>query len=417
MEEFIKFLKERVESYAVLKNEVVSTVVKIVDSKVEAVQRIKETSYNVMVRKGSRFLVSKVYTPEQLREGLGIMDKLPESRIVPKVHELSGERRSVKEDDGILRFMSDTSSVEDFLNSRYQVHGVLSASRFKRELVTSAGFHGNESRTWFQGYMRVRNGQYSGQWAFSSPKYDPEKVKITLNKAEEYASYTERIDLGDGYYDVVLSPMVMANLMMSVSYMASGYSIFTGNSIFANRKPGDMVGSEKFTLMDRPRGEELNSWDFDDEGFPTRDKAIISNGVYETPLLNLEIAEIMGKESTGNAGWIYPRPWTLEVKEGEVSEEGLLSGNVVLLTNNWYTRFQNRADGQFSTVARDAVIVFKGGKPVGTTSRVRIADKLNNIISNVEELSKERYSIAWWDAPLPGVYPYTLIKNVHLSKA
>ncbi|MEM3268204.1 MAG: metallopeptidase TldD-related protein, partial [Metallosphaera sp.] len=99
------------------------------------------------------------------------------------------------------------------------------------------------------------------------------------------------------------------------------------------------------------------------------------------------------------------------------SESSLLDGNVILFNNNWYTRFQNRAEGQFSTVGRDAVTLIKNGKPVGVVGRVRIADKLGNIISNVQALSKERYSIAWWDAPLPGIYPFALVSNVRVSKA
>lgn len=90
---------------------------------------------------------------------------------------------------------------------------------------------------------------------------------------------------------------------------------------------------------------------------------------------------MLNQDTTGNAGWVYPRPWTLEVLPGEVSESSLLEGNVILFNNNWYTRFQNRAEGQFSTVGRDAVVVIRGGKPAGVAGRVRIADKLGKIIS------------------------------------
>ncbi|MEM4042719.1 MAG: TldD/PmbA family protein, partial [Saccharolobus sp.] len=45
----------------------------------------------------------------------------------------------------------------------------------------------------------------------------------------------------------------------------------------------------------------------------------------------------------------------------------------------------------------------------------RIADNLKRIMKNIIELSKERYSVRWWDAPLQGLYPYALIKDVRLS--
>ncbi|MEM3244669.1 MAG: metallopeptidase TldD-related protein, partial [Metallosphaera sp.] len=208
-----------------------------------------------------------------------------------------------------------------------------------------------------------------------------------------------------------------ANLMASVAYSASGYSILTGNSFLSSKKVGEDVGSEKFSLIDNPKNDELNSWEFDDEAVPTRRTVVIDKGKYVSPILNIEVGRALNMETTGNAGWVYPRPWTLEVPQGETSESSLLDGNVILFNNNWYTRFQNRAEGQFSTVGRDAVTLIKNGKPVGVVGRVRIADKLGNIISNVQALSKERYSIAWWDAPLPGIYPFALVSNVRVSKA
>jgi len=93
--------------------------------------------------------------------------------------------------------------------------------------------------------------------------------------------------------------------------------------------------------------------------------------------------------STGNAGWIYPRPWNLEVEGGEVKEEDLTSGNVILVNNCWYTRFQNRAEGRFSTVTRDATVIYRNGSPAGVVGRTRIADTLVNLIRNVESRSKQ----------------------------
>ncbi|QKR01067.1 TldD/PmbA family protein [Metallosphaera tengchongensis] len=405
------------DQYAILEISSTSLVVKVVESKVEAVQRLKDRYFNVLLRKGRKFLVTKVTSMDNLEGNLAILDNLPDSKVVPSVLERSGKFSFSKTDQGIMNFMGDASRVAPLLNSRFPIYGTLTSTVITKRLVTSSGFEGEETRTWFQGYFRAKNGDYSGQWAFASTDYDERKIKASLERAEEFASYTGKIDVSDGVYDVILSPLTMGNLMMSTAYLASGYSIITGNSFLSNKRIGEQVASEKFTLRDIPKGEELNSWEFDDEAVPTMNKSIVERGKYVSPLLNLEVAEVMDMKSTGNAGWVYPRPWTLEVSPGEVGEGSLMDGNVILFNNNWYTRFQNRTEGQFSTVGRDATLVIRNGKPVGVAGRVRIADKLGNLLSNIYELSKERYSVAWWDAPLPGVYPYALIKNVHLSKA
>jgi len=51
--------------------------------------------------------------------------------------------------------------------------------------------------------------------------------------------------------------------------MASGFAVLTGNSFLSRVKPGEKVANETFTLTDSPRGEVLNSWDFDDEAMFT----------------------------------------------------------------------------------------------------------------------------------------------------
>lgn len=391
-------------------------VIKVVESRIETIQRLRDKYFNVLLRKGNRFTVTKVSSLDKVSLDKAL-DQLPESRIVPTVMERSGKFSFSKVDKGVVNLFEDSSRLLPLLSSKYPLYGTVTATIITKRLTTIHGFEGEESRTWFQGYFRAKNGDYSGQWAFASSSYDERKVRDTISRAEEYASITGHYDVSDGKYNVVLSPLVMGNLMATVAYSASGYSIMTGNSFLSTRKPGDVVASEKFTLMDNPKGDELNSWEFDDEAVPTRRTTIIDRGVYTSPLLNIEVGKVLDRETTGNAGWVYPRPWTLEVLPGEVSESSLLDGNVILFNNNWYTRFQNRAEGQFSTVGRDAVVVIKEGKPVGVAGRVRIADKLGKIISGIKELSKERYSVAWWDAPLPGVYPFALVEEVNLTRA
>ncbi|MEM3270634.1 MAG: TldD/PmbA family protein [Metallosphaera sp.] len=408
--------QSRLKPYAIQEISSQTLIIKVVESKIETIQRLHDRSYNVLLRKGNKFIISRVTSLDEVNT-FNLIDELPESRIVPTLAERSGDYEFSKVDNGIVKLIEDSSILLPIIHSRYPLYGTVTATLITKTLETTYGFKGKEKRTWFQGYFRAKNGNYSGQWAFASSVYDERKVRQAIERAEDYASITGNAEINDGNYDVVLSPLVMANLMASVAYSASGYSILTGNSFLSSKKVGEDVGSEKFSLIDNPKNDELNSWEFDDEAVPTRRTVIIDKGKYVSPILNIEVGRALNMETTGNAGWVYPRPWTLEVPQGETSESSLLDGNVILFNNNWYTRFQNRAEGQFSTVGRDAVTLIKNGKPVGVVGRVRIADKLGNIISNVQALSKERYSIAWWDAPLPGIYPFALVSNVRVSKA
>jgi PmbA protein len=411
----LESLKSKVDSAALLAVRTEEVIVKFVESSVAAIQRNSSSRYRVLLKKGKKYAVGESGSLD-LQEMLGELELLPESKLHPVISGNSGDYSSERMDGETLRIMEDVSPLVSAVQGQYPLYGTVTLSKVERSLVTSLGFRGVERRTWVQGYLRAKNGDYTGQWAFASTSFSPLQIKEAVSRAEEYASLTGRVRIDDGKYDVVISPLVAANLMQSLGYMASGFAVLTGNSFLSRVKPGEKVANETFTLTDSPRGEVLNSWDFDDEAMFTSNNRILDRGVFSTPLLNNEVAEVLGMRSTGNAGWIYPRPWNLEVEGGEVKEEDLTSGNVILVNNCWYTRFQNRAEGQFSTVTRDATVIYRNGSPAGVVGRTRIADTLVNLIRNMESLSKQRYAVAWWDAPLPGVYPFMLIRGLRITR-
>ena len=97
---------------------------------------------------------------------------------------------------------------------------------------------------------------------------------------------------------------------------------------------------------------------FDDEGTPTQSTKIIEGGVLTSYLHNLTTAKRFKTESTGNAGWIEPDAWNLEVGHGDSGYSEMVKEmkRGMSLTSNWYTRFTNYRTGEFSTVPRDGNI-------------------------------------------------------------
>ncbi|EZQ06650.1 peptidase U62 [Candidatus Acidianus copahuensis] len=404
-DEMIDYVKKvNAQDCAVLKFNVKRIVIKLVESKVETVQRMNDKFYLVALRKGERGFTGKL-------DNLEGEPTLVPSSIAPRVSDNDRQILKVKESN-VDKLMDDVSPLLN-LESKFPLYGIITVEKVERSLVTSSGFNGKEEGSGVSGYFRAKNGEYSGQWAFSSTNFSEKQVKDAIERANQYASITGKAQITDGKYDLVLSPLVMGNLMMDVARMASGFAIYSGMSMM---NPGDKVGSDNFTLLDTPREDRPDSWAFDDEGVFTYNKAIIENGVFKQPLLNIELSPFFKANSTGNAGWLYPRAWNLEVKEGDESVDSMVSGNVILINNVWYTRFQNYVEGTFSTVARDASVVYKEGNPVGIAERIRIADSLKKIMQT-EAISKERFSVRWWDAPMQGVYPFVLVKGVKVTKA
>lgn len=201
-----------------------------------------------------------------------------------------------------------------------------------------------------------------------------------------------------GKYRVLLSPMIVGNLVGEVVDAANAGMLIFGMSFPQGKKPGDQVFSPQLTIHGKPHDISLPGFSgFDDEGVATRDKTIVDGDVFKGFLHNSKTAKLVGAETTGNAGWIMPRPFNLEVSPGDMKPEEMLEmlDNGLYQTNNWYTKFQNYLEGLFSTVTGDAAFIVRNGEPVACVERVRIADVMPRIFSNIEAIGSEQWQVEW----------------------
>jgi PmbA protein len=90
--------------------------------------------------------------------------------------------------------------------------------------------------------------------------------------------------------------------------------------------------------------------------------------------------------------------------------------NGILITNVWYTRFNNYLTGEFSTIPRDGTFLIRNGKILHPINRLRVTDSLKRIYNNITELGKELKHIESWEAESPTILPYILVKDVNTTK-
>jgi PmbA protein len=210
--------------------------------------------------------------------------------------------------------------------------------------------------------------------------------------------------------------MTAGELLEWASRAALAGSVITGSSFLARRKPGDRVASEALTIASTPRDEGLPEYTgFDDEGVAARDVAFIESGVFKTLLHNTKTARLLGGETTGNAGWVFPRLFNLRVSPGDVSpgEEAEALGEGVYITNNWYTRFQNFLESTFSTVPRDAAFTVRGGRLRACVPgyKIRLEGRLDSMLMGVEALGSRLYRIRWWEVETPIRVPFLIVSE------
>jgi len=305
--------------------------------------------------------------------------------------------------------------------SKVETGGILLAKFENVYLASSEGPSGVDTRSAIELSIRAfsqREASGHGVECRSTLRdFEPSRAGT---KAGEIAKMAKNPVLGDeGVYDVVFDPLIFGSLLAIWAGMASAYSIMTRTSIFVD-KLGKNVAPEIVTLKDNPAPYSLSNRVFDDEGVPTRENVFIDHGSFKTYLHNASTAKMFKTKTTGNAGLIAPTPWNVEMEAGDASKEELFKEmkRGLYLTNAWYTRFQNSAKGDFSTIPRDGIFLVEKGEIKRSLKDLRISDNALAMLGNISGVSKERQHIHWWDeADPPSLSPYVLMKNVHITKS
>ena len=245
--------------------------------------------------------------------------------------------------------------------------------------------------------------------------FDPARAG---KKAGEIAKQAKNPKAGkEGTYDVVFDPLFSGSLMGMWGPMASAYYVMVRLSIFVD-KLESKVASEIVTLRDVPAPYSVSNRVFDDEGVPTQENVIIEKGQLKTYLHNTSTARIFNTKTTGNAGIVSPGPWNIEMDSGDMSREELLKEvrHGLYLTNTWYTRFQNYASGDFSTIPRDGIFQIENGEIRQSLKNIRLSDNALRMLNGITGISKERQHVHWWgESDPPSLSPYILMKDVRIT--
>ncbi|WP_075057564.1 TldD/PmbA family protein [Thermogymnomonas acidicola] len=225
----------------------------------------------------------------------------------------------------------------------------------------------------------------------------------------------------EGRYTVLLSPHVLGNLMTYSEGFLSSYSVDTGLSCFIGMEGGKEVASEAFSLWDVPQDRKGEGYTpFDDEGTETRNRALIERGTLKTFMHSYSTGRKHGRESTGNAGVLYPHAWQLQVGPGGGRDhEKILDEieNGIVIGNTWYTRFQDYRSGTFSTVPRDGgVFLVRRGEIKERWEGMRISDSVPSILRNVIEASSDMRYTRWWEEISASLMPYVLVDGLNISR-
>jgi PmbA protein len=252
--------------------------------------------------------------------------------------------------------------------------------------------------------------------------FDPTKPASEAGRIA--SSALNPLPIKPGKYDVLFYPLPMSDLMSAIAGAGSINSVESGMSFF--KKAGQVVGSPKLTVYDwanMPYG--IDSFMFDEEGAPAQKTPIIVKGVFKNFLHNYSTAHKYKTKTTGSAGLTAPAPSNTYIVPGKSSLASMIKQmkKGLIITNTWYTTFQNYQAGTFSTIPRDAIFYVENGKIKHPTKDVRISESMLNLMKSISEIGKNPEQVASWFAGEPPsfanniVIPPLLCKKLNITKS
>lgn len=257
-------------------------------------------------------------------------------------------------------------------------------------------------------------------------KFGPEFVGDKAGKLS--AMNRDAKDGEEGRFTVLLDPLCFGSTITEVGSALSAFSVDSGMSFFVG-KMGEQVASDVLTLYDDPHLPGSGMAGFDDEGHPTQRTLAIENGILKSYLHSTSTAAKFKAESTGNAkigggyfaptGSIMPSYWQTHVMPGKRSMEDIIADidKGIYIANTWYTRFQDRRGGDFSTIPRDGIFYIENGEIKEAWKGIRISENIINMLKNIRELSSEVMPVDWWGETSSAFVPYALIDDVRITRA
>jgi len=151
---------------------------------------------------------------------------------------------------------------------------------------------------------------------------------------------------------------------------------------------------------------------------PTQKNVLIDRGILKTYLHNTSTARRYKTRTTASAGLIAPQAANIILSKGNYSLDEMIRSvrRGIIVTNTWYTRFQNYRTGEFSTLPRDKALVVENGKIKCATRGIRIADSMPNLLSKVSAIGKDSRQILSWEVEVPVDTPPVLVKGINITR-
>jgi len=416
---------EKYDEYVVIEKEEITRQIKFYKGKIEVVKEWNDRNMELFLYRNEKLVNFSIENPDmkKIKRAMEEAEKImPHLSPAPFHIGKDGNYKNNKIfDENVLDEEKMKDKVEEAMVAGMEygkeAAGVMYSWVERIRVENSLGIDVRDANSGSYLSIRIFGEDSSGHAVSCSRRMDGIKG-MAGREAGEMADLSKNgVKIKEGIYDVILAPMAFADIISNFGAFSSALAVDAGYS-FLKGKIGREVCSENLSIYDSGvERDGIYSRKFDDEGVATRVNKIVEKGTLKNYLHNGTTSFLNGTETTGNAGIISPHPWNLVVDGSKRKLEEMI-GDIrkgILISNVWYTRFQNYSTGDFSTVARDGAVMIENGEIKQGVKGIRVSDNMERMLKNVECISDEKKQIFWWETEYPVFAPHALIRDVRIT--
>jgi len=278
-----------------------------------------------------------------------------------------------------------------------EAFGMLGRAVTELAVVDAEGVERYAAATEAYGSFTVRVDDGTSHWVDLDRRLDVLDLDAVVARTVEEAGRARgRVDLADGTYDVVLSPLATGELLEGFhAYGFTGDAVADGVGSVARRR-GERVAPETVDVADDPQAVRGLPFPFDPEGTDASRVPLLDHGVVADAVTDRASAARAGLPMTGHAHIAreetpHPAPASLTMAPGTASVDELVAGveRGVYVQRLWYLRVVDPAATTLTGGSRDACFLIEDGRLTTPVRPARFTESVFGVLSRVDAIGAD----------------------------
>jgi predicted Zn-dependent protease len=251
----------------------------------------------------------------------------------------------------------------------------------------------------------------------------------------------------EGNYDVILGPYSVADIMdhmlvpqlgmaqiySGTSWLPADRSSDGGRTALRRPKLGEAIASPQLTIREQPHLKDaMGSKAFDDEGLPTRPRALVERGIWKGVIANSYYAYLYGLEPSGNGFRSGPRPGRMAsagignsptnivMEPGDMTLDEMVKqcgGPALYVPRTWYTYPTRYGASGFSSSNRSTAFLIKNGEMVPVAPNAfKLLGDVATVLRDIKGIGKDVSTATTWAAGFCSIVPHVMTGGIRVEK-